>query len=177
MWSQEVTSHNIWVFHFQNRNFTLCDLHEENAKRPVHPIHEENASSTAAYPFSPDSAGWTTECSNVARSCPPYSWISTSSCFRPNHHYGKPRGPSSAPGRYPPGGNPSAGYNHSNRGGPGGGVLVMAVDHILHKWEGHLMCLVGIQDPAVAMELELQTILKVVPHMVDWLLVVGQTWW
>jgi hypothetical protein len=37
------------------------------------------------------------------------------------------------------------------------------------------MCLVGIQDPAVAMELELQTILKVVPHMVDWLLVVGQT--
>jgi hypothetical protein len=55
------------------------------------------------------------------------------------------------------------------------GVLVMAVDSILLKWEGHLMCLVGIQDPAVAMELELQTILKVVPHMVDWLLVVGQT--
>jgi hypothetical protein len=57
-------------------------------------------------------------------------------------------------------------------------VLVMEVDHILLKWEGHLMCLVVcLQDPAVAMELELQTILKVVPHMVDWLLVVGQTWW
>ncbi|KAG9152480.1 hypothetical protein Leryth_016412 [Lithospermum erythrorhizon] len=39
----------------------------------------------------------------------------------PGHHYGKPRGPSGGPGRYPPGGNPSGGYNHSNRGQGGGG--------------------------------------------------------
>jgi hypothetical protein len=50
------------------------------------------------------------------------------------------------------------------------GVLVMAVDSILLKWEGHLMCLVVcLQDPAVAMELELQTILKVVPHTIWWI--------
>lgn len=40
----------------------------------------------------------------------------------PSHHYGKPRGLSGRPGRYPPGGNPSGGYNHPNRGGQGGGV-------------------------------------------------------
>ncbi|KAK2441646.1 Cyclin-dependent kinase C-2, variant 2 [Trifolium repens] len=40
----------------------------------------------------------------------------------PSHHYGKPRGPSGGPGRYPPGGNPSGGYNHPNRGGQGGGA-------------------------------------------------------
>ncbi|KAI4305863.1 hypothetical protein L6164_029199 [Bauhinia variegata] len=39
----------------------------------------------------------------------------------PSHHYGKPRGPSGGPGRYPPGGNPGGGYNHPNRGGQGGG--------------------------------------------------------
>ncbi|KAK4408355.1 Cyclin-dependent kinase C-2 [Sesamum angolense] len=39
----------------------------------------------------------------------------------PGHHYGKPRGPSAGPGRYPPGGNPSGGYNHPNRGQGGGG--------------------------------------------------------
>lgn len=39
----------------------------------------------------------------------------------PSHHYGKPRGPSGGPGRYPQGGNPSAGYNHPNRGQGGGG--------------------------------------------------------
>ncbi|GAA0162503.1 non-receptor serine/threonine protein kinase [Lithospermum erythrorhizon] len=39
----------------------------------------------------------------------------------PGHHYGKPRGPSGGPGRYPPGGNPSGGYNHSNRGQGMGG--------------------------------------------------------
>ncbi|KAK7401085.1 hypothetical protein VNO78_12399 [Psophocarpus tetragonolobus] len=39
----------------------------------------------------------------------------------PSHHYGKPRGPSGGPGRYPPGGNPSSGYSHPNRGGQGGG--------------------------------------------------------
>lgn len=39
----------------------------------------------------------------------------------PSHHYGKPRGPSGGPGRYPPGGNPAGGYNHPNRGGQGGG--------------------------------------------------------
>ncbi|CAA2982596.1 cyclin-dependent kinase C-2-like [Olea europaea subsp. europaea] len=38
----------------------------------------------------------------------------------PSHHYGKPRGPSQGPGRYPPGGNPSGGYNHPNRGQGGG---------------------------------------------------------
>lgn len=36
------------------------------------------------------------------------------------HHYGKPRGPSGGPNRYPPGGNPSGVYN-SNRGVQGGG--------------------------------------------------------
>ncbi|RDX66667.1 Cyclin-dependent kinase C-1, partial [Mucuna pruriens] len=39
----------------------------------------------------------------------------------PTHHYGKPRGPSVGPGRYPPSGNPGGGYNHPNRGGQGGG--------------------------------------------------------
>ena len=39
----------------------------------------------------------------------------------PSHHYGKPRGPSGGPGRYPPSGNPGGGYNHPNRGGQGGG--------------------------------------------------------
>ncbi|ONI29204.1 hypothetical protein PRUPE_1G186900 [Prunus persica] len=39
----------------------------------------------------------------------------------PSHHYGKPRGPSGGPSRYPPGGNPGGGYNHPNRGGQGGG--------------------------------------------------------
>ncbi|CAJ1971202.1 unnamed protein product [Sphenostylis stenocarpa] len=39
----------------------------------------------------------------------------------PTHHYGKPRGPSGGPGRYPPNGNPGGGYNHPNRGGQGGG--------------------------------------------------------
>ncbi|GAU21049.1 hypothetical protein TSUD_132610 [Trifolium subterraneum] len=39
------------------------------------------------------------------------------------HHYGKPQSPSSGPGRYPPGGNPSGGYNHLNRGGPGGAAV------------------------------------------------------
>ncbi|KAF7815537.1 cyclin-dependent kinase C-2-like [Senna tora] len=38
-----------------------------------------------------------------------------------SHHYGKPRGPSGGPGRYPPSGNPGGGYNHPNRGGQGGG--------------------------------------------------------
>lgn len=39
----------------------------------------------------------------------------------PGHHYGKPRGPSGGPSRYPQGGgNPSGGYN-PNRGGQGGG--------------------------------------------------------
>lgn len=38
----------------------------------------------------------------------------------PGHHYGKPRGPSTGTGRYPPGGNPSGGYNHPNRGQGGG---------------------------------------------------------
>ncbi|KAL6518702.1 Cyclin-dependent kinase C-2 [Orobanche hederae] len=35
----------------------------------------------------------------------------------PSHHYGKMRGPSAGPGRYPPGGNPSGGFSHPNRGG------------------------------------------------------------
>ncbi|XP_024026224.1 cyclin-dependent kinase C-2 [Morus notabilis] len=39
----------------------------------------------------------------------------------PSHHYGKPRGPSGGPGRYPPSGNPGGGYTHQNRGGQGGG--------------------------------------------------------
>ncbi|KAM7528254.1 hypothetical protein LguiB_031664 [Lonicera macranthoides] len=39
----------------------------------------------------------------------------------PTHHYGKPRGPSAGPSRYPQGGNPSGGYNHPSRGGGGGG--------------------------------------------------------
>ncbi|KAJ4980056.1 hypothetical protein NE237_010836 [Protea cynaroides] len=39
----------------------------------------------------------------------------------PSHHYGKPRGPSGGPNRYPQSGNPSGGYNHPNRGGQGGG--------------------------------------------------------
>ncbi|XP_028550674.1 cyclin-dependent kinase C-2-like [Dendrobium catenatum] len=41
----------------------------------------------------------------------------------PSHHYGKPRGPSGGPNRYPQGGNPGGGYNpnHPNRGGQGGG--------------------------------------------------------
>jgi len=39
----------------------------------------------------------------------------------PTHHYGKPRGPSGGPGRYPPNGNQGGGYNHPNRGGQGGG--------------------------------------------------------
>ncbi|GER54721.1 cyclin-dependent kinase C_1 [Striga asiatica] len=40
----------------------------------------------------------------------------------PTHHYGKPRGPSAGPGRYPPGGNnTSGGYNHPNRGQGGSG--------------------------------------------------------
>lgn len=39
----------------------------------------------------------------------------------PSHHYGKPRGPSGGPGRYPAGGNPGGGYSHPNRGGQGGG--------------------------------------------------------
>ncbi|GKU93531.1 hypothetical protein SLE2022_352380 [Rubroshorea leprosula] len=37
-----------------------------------------------------------------------------------SHHYGKPRGPPGGPGRYPPSGT-SGVYNHSNRGGQGGG--------------------------------------------------------
>ncbi|OUZ99342.1 Protein kinase domain [Macleaya cordata] len=37
----------------------------------------------------------------------------------PSHHYGKPRGPSGGPNRYPQGGNPSGPY--PNRGGQGGG--------------------------------------------------------
>lgn len=39
----------------------------------------------------------------------------------PSHHYGKPRGPSGGPGRYPSGGNSGGGYNHPNRAGQGGG--------------------------------------------------------
>ncbi|GFY94280.1 cyclin-dependent kinase C;1 [Actinidia rufa] len=42
----------------------------------------------------------------------------------PSHHYGKPRGPSGGPSRYPQGGNnpPASGaYNHPNRGQSGGG--------------------------------------------------------
>lgn len=39
----------------------------------------------------------------------------------PSHHYGKPRGPSGGPSRYPPGGNPGGGYNHPSRGAQGGG--------------------------------------------------------
>ncbi|PIA33059.1 hypothetical protein AQUCO_04200066v1 [Aquilegia coerulea] len=35
------------------------------------------------------------------------------------HHYGKPRGPSGGPSRYPPGGNPGGGYN-PGRGGHSG---------------------------------------------------------
>ncbi|KAH1263535.1 Cyclin-dependent kinase C-2 [Glycine max] len=38
----------------------------------------------------------------------------------PTHHYGKPRGPSGGPGRYPPNGNPGGGYSHPNRAGQGG---------------------------------------------------------
>ncbi|GAB4832052.1 Cyclin-dependent kinase C-1 [Ancistrocladus abbreviatus] len=37
----------------------------------------------------------------------------------PNLHYGKPRGPSGGPSRYPQSGNPS--YNHPSRGSQGGG--------------------------------------------------------
>ncbi|XP_031402106.1 cyclin-dependent kinase C-2-like [Punica granatum] len=36
------------------------------------------------------------------------------------HHYGKPRGPSGGPNRYPSSGNAGGGYNHPNRGGQGG---------------------------------------------------------
>ncbi|XAR60281.1 Cyclin-dependent kinase [Bertholletia excelsa] len=41
----------------------------------------------------------------------------------PSHHYGKPRGPSGGPSRYPQGGNPNAsgGFNHTNRGQGVGG--------------------------------------------------------
>lgn len=41
----------------------------------------------------------------------------------PSHHYGKVRGPSGGPSRYPQGGNPGGGFNpnHPNRGGQGGG--------------------------------------------------------
>uniref|UniRef100_A0A5B7AZZ6 Putative cyclin-dependent kinase C-1-like n=1 Tax=Davidia involucrata TaxID=16924 RepID=A0A5B7AZZ6_DAVIN len=37
-----------------------------------------------------------------------------------HHHYGKPRGQSGGPNRYPPSGNPSGGY-YPDRGGQGGG--------------------------------------------------------
>ncbi|KAG0468910.1 hypothetical protein HPP92_018238 [Vanilla planifolia] len=41
----------------------------------------------------------------------------------PSHHYGKPRGPSGGPSRYPPGANPGGGFNpaHPTRGAQGGG--------------------------------------------------------
>ncbi|KAL5545916.1 hypothetical protein UlMin_005603 [Ulmus minor] len=39
----------------------------------------------------------------------------------PSNHYGKPRGPSGGPGRYPQSGNAGGGYPHPNRGGQGGG--------------------------------------------------------
>jgi hypothetical protein len=55
------------------------------------------------------------------------------------------------------------------------GLRVTAVDHILLKGGGHLMGLVVCLQElvVVALELELQIILKVVLHMVDRLLAVG----
>ncbi|XP_073054452.1 cyclin-dependent kinase C-1-like [Primulina eburnea] len=53
---------------------------------------------------------------------PPLNTSQTQVAGAPNHHHGKSRGPSAGPRRYPPNnGNPSGGYNQSNRGQGGSG--------------------------------------------------------
>ncbi|AES61677.2 Cdc2 kinase, putative [Medicago truncatula] len=96
-----------------------------------------------------------------------------------SHHYGKPRGPSGGPGWYPPGGNLSEEYNHPNRGGQGGGAGYGSGPYppqgrgAPYGSSGCLQELVVVRVVEVALELELQIILKVVLHMVDRLLVMG----